>query len=408
MGYHELEMTLVRQVQDNDCWICCAVMIHNYYVRKGKPTDKLIYNKNHTPEKIQQYLRETGRTTNTPGPASDLLVYLDGFAVPIDEHPLPGFGEIQDAIGDGVPLLCLVKDTETGENHWIVLMGWSDAGELIFLDPGEKKKVISDLDSSKEAAQEVMEALKTLMELANMHMEGYYDKLMANLEEGKMDVHGKEQLKVPITFTTREYKEVHVITQQSTSDILGKVAESITEMVDDKSATGIINGIASIATDALNTILGAGKGMEQSVECYAVTVDYPAIVRYDFSFWGRNIEAEGIRKYCQSAVACVAVKSAVDCKALAFNDFLAVAAPVFARGFAENPDQMAAAIAKAKEIYNMYKTDEISPPANSIAPANQLLRAKQLPQMEKIDLSQYSTQPLMVVHPPVRATQGNF
>ena len=97
-----------------------------------------------------------------------------------------------------------------------------------------------------------MEALKTLMELANMHMEGYYDKLMANLEEGKMDVHGKEQLKVPITFTTREYKEVHVITQQSTSEILGKVAETITAMVDDKSATGIINGIASIATDALD------------------------------------------------------------------------------------------------------------------------------------------------------------
>lgn len=267
---------------------------------------------------------------------------------------------------------------------------------------GVMKKVISDLDSSKEAAQEVMEALKTLMELANMHMESYYDKLMADLKEGKMDVHGKEQLKVPITFTTREYKEVRVITTQSASEILEKVAESITEMVDDKSATSIISGIASIATDALNTILGAGKGMEQNVECYAVTVDYPAIVRYDFSFWGRNIEAEGIRKYCQSAVACVAVKSAVDCKALAFNDFLAVAAPVFARGFAENPDQMMAAIAKAKEIYNMYKTDEIAPQANH------LLRANHLSQMEKIDLSQYSTQPLMVVHPPVRATQGNF
>lgn len=257
---------------------------------------------------------------------------------------------------------------------------------------GKLKNIVNKADKSQEIAAEVQEALNTLMELSEMHMSNYYDELLANLKEGKIG-DASQQLRVPITYVVSEYKEVRATTQDTGTNLLPAILETIGGMVDDKSTDGILNGIGSIVQDALNTILGAGEGMETSTECYAVTVDYPAIVRYDFSFWGRVVEAKSIRDHCESAIACVAVKSAVDVKRLAFNDFLTLMAPVLNRGFGSDQTKIMEMIQKARDVYKMYTADD-----NSSALVN----------ASSVDLSKLPTKPMIVIHSSVRATQGNF
>ena len=257
---------------------------------------------------------------------------------------------------------------------------------------GTLKNIVDTVDKSQEVTTEIQEALKTLMELSEMHMSNYYDALLADLKEGKIG-DASQQLRVPITYMLKEYKEVRATTKDTATNLFSKILETIGGMVDDKSTDGILNGIGSIVQDALNTILGAGAGMETSAECYAVTVDYPAIVRYDFSFWGRVVEAQSIRDHCEAAIACVAVKSAVDVTKLAFNDFLGLMAPVLNRGFDSDQRKILEMIQKARDVYEMYTTDDIS---NALVDTS------------SVDLSKLPTKPMIVTHPPVRATQGSF
>lgn len=58
-------------------------------------------------------------------------------------NPFPIFQAIQQAIRVGVAWFRLLKNQKTGDNHWGVRMDWSDGKKLVFLDPGEKKKVIT-------------------------------------------------------------------------------------------------------------------------------------------------------------------------------------------------------------------------------------------------------------------------
>lgn len=86
---------------------------------------------------------------------------------------------------------------------------------------------------------------------------------------------------------------------------------------------------------------------------YIVVSEYPAIVRYDFAFWNRTIEAKGIMEKMENALACVAVKSAVDISKLAFNDFLALYGPILKKAFGENKQEIKNLLKKSKEIYSM-------------------------------------------------------
>lgn len=105
-------------------------------------------------------------------------------------------------------------------------------------------------DKSQEVAAEVREALNTLMELVEMHLNDYYDTLIEGLKEGKIG-EPNQQLRVPITYVMKEYKEVRAVTEDAATNLLSKIVETIGDMVDDKSTEGILNGIVSIVQDAL-------------------------------------------------------------------------------------------------------------------------------------------------------------
>lgn len=103
--------------------------------------------------------------------------------------------------------------------------------------------------------------------------------------------------------------------------------------------------------------MGAGKGEEMTKTMYVVVSEYPAIVRYDFAFWNRTIEAKGIMEKMQNALACVAVKSAVDISKLTFNDFLSLYGPILKKAFGSDEQKIKALLDEAKDIYSMLQNN---------------------------------------------------
>ena len=183
-------------------------------------------------------------------------------------------------------------------------------------------------------------------------------------------------------------------------------------MISDHSASGIVTGISKIATTALNTIMGVGEGEEQAVKLYSVVADYPAIVRFDFAFWSRKIAAESMKKYCETALACVAYKSAVDITKLEFNDFLALYGPILNEGFGSDPSKMKEMIAQSKEIYNMF-TDgpkaALSTGSSLQSHSGSMQSLHKLGSDNAFDLAQLnSKKPAMLFSTIQRATVGNF
>lgn len=218
------------------------------------------------------------------------------------------------------------------------------------------RKVIASVDNSDAKAAEIRENLKILMELAESKAQIFEDEIKLDLKTGKTT----DDLTVPITKVVKTSIQYRATSSGKASDVLGEVSSSINDMISDHSAGGIVTGISKIATTALNTIMGIGEGEEQVVKLYSVVADYPAIVRFDFAFWSRKIAAESMKKYCETALACVAYKSAVDITKLAFNDFLALYGPILNEGFGSDPSKMKEMIIQSKEIYKMYTDDPVT------------------------------------------------
>lgn len=252
------------------------------------------------------------------------------------------------------------------------------------------RDIISKVDNTDQKAAEIRENLKILMSLAESKAQIFEDSIQLDLKTGKTS----DDLTVPITKVIKKQIQYRATSSDKTSDVFGELSTAIQDMISDSSASGIVKGVAKIANSALGTIMGVGEGEEQVVKLYSVVTDYPAIVRFDFAFWARKIKAESMKKYCETALACVAYKSAVDVTKLAFNDFLALYGPILNEGFGDNPAQMMEMIKKAKEVYSMYQTDEI---VTANVSQNELA------------LAQNAKKPCgIVVSPAVKATTGNF
>lgn len=214
------------------------------------------------------------------------------------------------------------------------------------------RNVISQADNTPAVTAEIKEALALLMKLAEAKAQQFKSAIETDLTTGKMG----DTLEVSITKVLGSRIEFRAVVQSDLAGIAGKIAESLTPMFSGTgdTVTKVINGVASIVDDALKAIMGAGEGTETEVQSYAITTEYPAIVRFDFAFWGRNIAAESIKKYAENAFACVAYKSAVDITKLDYNTFLAVYAPVLNRAFGDDPKTLDEMISKARDIYKQF------------------------------------------------------
>ena len=212
--------------------------------------------------------------------------------------------------------------------------------------------VISAAEKSTSVTDDVRESLRAL----KSRTEGKLQQLQTELDTMLKSSRAADGLTVPITKRAGTYAEARAITKQ-TSDVPQKVREAIEKMFSDHSATGtgIVTGMAKIATQALDTLLSAGEGAEKEALAYMVVPDRPAIIRYDFACWNQNVAAQAVREHCKSALACVIYRSEVDVGKLSFSDFLTLYAPVLNAAFGSDQAKLQEMIGEAKKTYDQFK-----------------------------------------------------
>lgn len=249
------------------------------------------------------------------------------------------------------------------------------------------REIIKSADATPGVLAEVKENLKTLSELAEMKAEFFKKDIELDLKTGKTT----DDLKIPITKVVQTMVEYRGLTADTQGSVLDRVRDAITGMISDHSTTGIISGITNSLSSVMDALMGTGMGEEMTRQAYTVVTDYPAIVRFDFAFWSRQVSAESIRKHCEVAFSCVAYKSAVDVSKLAFNDFLAVYGPILNAGFGSDKSKVKEMINQAKEVYAMYT-----------APVN-------TSEEEALAIVQANVRPRPAIGgPAVKAAIGNF
>lgn len=257
------------------------------------------------------------------------------------------------------------------------------------------RNTIKKADSTPDVAADVKENLKILMDLAESKAKIFEDQIVIDLKTGKTT----DDLTVAITKVVQKTSDFRAATSTS-SAVIDELQKAITGMIDDHSAGGVVKGIASICNTALNTIMGVGSGEEQTVKLYSVVADYPAIVRFDFAFWGRKIAAKSLSTYCETALSCVAYKSAVDVSKLSFNDFLTLYGPVLNAGFGGDRSKVTEMLKGAREIYDLYNDE----PKKKVEGANDLFSEEMmLSRVEQLRVPRG-----IVYSDVVKATVGNF
>lgn len=212
---------------------------------------------------------------------------------------------------------------------------------------GALRTIVKSADSSSQVEEEVKEALAMLVELAQEKAVAAEKDIKLDLQTGKTT----DNLSVPITKTIQSKVEYRAITATS-SDIINDISASISEMF--SGDAGILKGISGIVNNAFTAITGAGEGQESEVRIYNVVTEYPAIVRFDFYFWGRNTKAKSIMTQVKSAFACVGLKSAVDMSKLDYNTFLSLYSPILRKAFGDDQQKLKEMINESKEVYNMF------------------------------------------------------
>lgn len=254
---------------------------------------------------------------------------------------------------------------------------------------GAAREIIRSVDATQGVAAEVKESLKILMELAESKSRVFEESIKNDLLLGKTS----DNLTVPITKIIQSKTEFRAITQNTGSDLVSNIATSLGTIF---SGDGnILKGIAGLVSTGLESITGTGAGEESEIRMYSVVAEYPAIVRFDFAFWHRKIEAAAISKHLEQVFACVAYKSAVNLSKLDFNDFLALYGPVLTAAVGQNRKLLMQMIEQSKKIY------EIFAPKKSAAPP---LNAEDVLGL----IEQQGPEKLIIARKSYPSSQGNF
>lgn len=214
------------------------------------------------------------------------------------------------------------------------------------------RDAINKCDSSTEMEQVIKEQLETLMQLADKNADLAAANIEARLKDGKIN----DSLEVPITKVLEKSREARAVTTESNSDIIKKISDSIGKFFT-PGKQEILDGIAGILGTAFDALMGAGEGMELKQDLYVVAVEYPAVVRLDFSVWVRNTRASGIRNKCKSAISAVAYKSAVDIRKLDFSTFVTIYSSLLSKCFGGDLKNVDELLDAAENIYKRLGLD---------------------------------------------------
>lgn len=211
----------------------------------------------------------------------------------------------------------------------------------------QMKSIVENVDYSQPNADFIKEALKCLIEEVEEKTMLFEELIREDLTTGRTT----DNLSIPITRVLATKKEYRAKTANGTSDFINDISVSLNTMFNGDNS--ITTSIASIVNTGLQELLGIAKGEEAELRQYCVVVEHPAIIRFDFAFWSRNIKSEALRSSVENVFACLAYKSAVDIRHLEFNEFLALYAPILRKAYGDNETKLLPFIKKAQDIYKL-------------------------------------------------------
>lgn len=220
---------------------------------------------------------------------------------------------------------------------------------------GVLSEVVKSFDTSEDQKKEISETLDLLVELTKAKADQYKQTIEDSLNRARIlgKSESTDSLFFPITSVKDSRVDYRCVAQNHPSDMIDKIADSISGMIQDSSAGNIVKGIASVINTALTPILGQSSGAEQYCATTSTFIEGKGIavniVRFDCIIWGRSVTATSIKEKIDVTLACVAYKSVVNVKQLTFDDFRAVYAPIVEESGAD----VKTALQNAKEVYDI-------------------------------------------------------
>jgi hypothetical protein len=157
-----------------------------------------------------------------------------------------------------------------------------------------------------------------------------------------------ENKSIPVTDILAEFLEVRVTTQESMGNFVEKIGESIKTMM----SGNILDGVISMVSGTMGDLIGSTSSSEMTRRQYFVGVEGLAMVRYDISYWSREITIESIKKTAEKSLICVLTKSSIDVPMLKFNSFLSVYQTLLSAKKGLTHEQLLDEIRKAREVYS--------------------------------------------------------
>ena len=221
---------------------------------------------------------------------------------------------------------------------------------------GVLTEVVKNFDTSTSQMQDIKETLDIMVDLTKSKAKEFRTEIENNLNRGRILGKGTstDSLYFPISSVKDSRDEYRCITKDTPTDLINKISESISGMIDDHSGAGIVKGITEMINAAIQPLLGLSGAAEQYCSVTSTYIEGKglgvSIVRFDCIIWGRSVMSESIKQKIEKTMACVAYKSVVDVRKITFDDFRAVYSAILEQSDIKDIQK---AIKDAKEIYDL-------------------------------------------------------
>lgn len=196
--------------------------------------------------------------------------------------------------------------------------------------------------------------LNLLFELATSKCDHFKTQITDNIRTAGTI----ENPTIPITHIIADTSEMRAYCKDDSTKIVGEATNAIKSFVTGGSEN-VISGVGALIGAGINMLMGSGEGVQAEHSDYFIMVDGLALVRIDIKSWIRKVTVVGITQKIESVLAFTAVKSSVDVDKISFNTFMEAYKYQLQRDAAHalNENDLMKEIKRAKEVYNLLKTD---------------------------------------------------
>lgn len=196
--------------------------------------------------------------------------------------------------------------------------------------------------------------LNLLFELATSKCDHFKTQIADNIRTAGTI----ENPTIPITHIIADTSEMRAYCKDDSTKIVGEATNAIKSFVTGGSEN-VISGVGALIGAGINMLMGSGEGVQAEHSDYFIMVDGLALVCIDIKSWIRKVTVVGITQKIESVLAFTAVKSSVDVDKISFNTFMEAYKYQLQRDAAHalNENDLMKEIKRAKEVYNLLKTD---------------------------------------------------